>query len=99
MSTYITLEEAKTHLRVDFSDDDTYIQDLCNLVEEVVATEIGQLLDEFDDGLPLGLTHAMMLILAHLYMVREPVVIGVSVNKLPYSYQYLLEPYKNYTIK
>jgi len=40
VSTYLTLEEAKAHLRVDFTDDDIYIQSLCDLVEEVVAVEI-----------------------------------------------------------
>ena len=40
MSTYLTLAECKTHLRVDFTDDDTYIQHLADLVEELVKTEI-----------------------------------------------------------
>jgi hypothetical protein len=37
---HITLSEAKAHLRVDFTDDDTYITGLKDLVEEVVQTEI-----------------------------------------------------------
>jgi hypothetical protein len=40
MSTYVTLAHAKEHLRVDFTDDDAYIQDLCDLVEVVVLNEI-----------------------------------------------------------
>lgn len=40
MSTYITLAECKTHLRVDYTDDDTYIQSLADMVEELVKTEI-----------------------------------------------------------
>lgn len=40
MSTYLTLAECKTHLRVDFTDDDTYIQSLADMVEELVKTEI-----------------------------------------------------------
>jgi hypothetical protein len=37
---YITLSEAKRHLRVDFTDDDAYIAGLVDLVEELVKTEI-----------------------------------------------------------
>jgi hypothetical protein len=37
---YITLDEAKTHLRVDFDDDDTYIEHLIDVVEELVLTEL-----------------------------------------------------------
>jgi hypothetical protein len=38
--TYITRAEAKAHLRVDFTDDDTYIDGLIALVEQLVLTEI-----------------------------------------------------------
>lgn len=37
---YITLDEAKAHLRVNFDEDDTYIGSLCELVEEIVLNEI-----------------------------------------------------------
>jgi hypothetical protein len=37
---YITLSEAKRHLRVDYDDDDAYIAGLVDLVEELVKTEI-----------------------------------------------------------
>jgi len=40
MAIYLTLGDTKKHLRVDFDDDDQYIYDLCNLVEELVLTEI-----------------------------------------------------------
>jgi len=40
MSVYITLEEAKAHCRVDFTDDDVYIQSLCDLAEELVLSDI-----------------------------------------------------------
>jgi hypothetical protein len=44
---YITSVEAKAHLRVDFTDDDTYIDSLIALVEELVLVEIqGSILGE-----------------------------------------------------
>jgi hypothetical protein len=48
--------------------------------------------------LPAGLKHAMLLLVGHYYMIREPVIIGTGVNKIPYAYEYLIFPYKNYTI-
>jgi hypothetical protein len=170
MSVYITLAEAKTHCRLDFTDDDTYIQGLCDMVEEIVLTEIqgehetevegtvetdettsitgtdtnfldyqtgdiirvqgetprviasitsdislsvSDAMDSTASGLtyivytgypalnttlPLGLKHAMLLMVGHFYMIREPVVMGVSVADIPMSFKYLVAPYKNYTI-
>jgi hypothetical protein len=171
MSVYITLVEAKAHLRVDFTDDDTYIQALCDMVEEVVLTEIqgehettiegtvetdettsitgtetnfldyepgdiirvqgetprviasisadtsmvvAEAMDATASGLtyviytgypalnttlPLGLKHAMLLMVGHYYMIREPVAIGVGVTDIPLSFKYLVAPYKNYTVR
>lgn len=165
MSTYITLAEAKTHLRVDFTDDDIYIQSLCDLVEELVATEIQglipgegyvttngttslvgdltyftdysagdiikvdgettRIIDTITDDsnltvtsaftstnpdlmfiiytgipspCPLALKHAMLLMVGHFYMLREPVIIGVNAMKIPYAFDFLIAPYKNWTI-
>jgi len=164
MSVYITLAEAKTHCRVDFTDDDTYIQSLCDLVEELVLTEIqgtktGEgtvttngtvnlvgLSTAFTDytagdtikienetvrivasitddthltstvafttsaselgytvypglpsPLPKGLKQAMLLLVGHYYMIREPVLIGVGITEIPFAYKYLIGPWKNWT--
>lgn len=169
MSTYITLQEAKTHLRVDFTDDDTYIQSLCDLVEAVVLNEIkgtktgegtvttnattslvgsGTNFLDFQAGdticvdgqsnvlistitddehltvataytsnsdslsyevisslplegtdIPLQLKHAMLLLIGHFYMSRETSLIGVNQIKIPYGFEFLIAPYKNYTIR
>lgn len=172
MSTYITLAEAKSHLRVDFTDDDTYIQGLCDMAEEVVLNEIRGTIsgkgtvsytsgstsltgvetnfmdyttgDVFtikgnttrydltvsgitdnnnldftsgfattEDGLsytvnmglplgtgtlPLALKHAMLLMVGHFYMVREPIIIGVTTSKIPYAFDFLIAPFKNWVI-
>lgn len=108
MSTYITLDEAKDHLRVDFSDDDTYIQLLCDMVEELVSQEIGAslassgsaLVDlEITTGvLPRNLVHAMYLMIGHFYNLREATIIGVQAYKIPYGFEFLIAPYRAYTI-
>ena len=169
MATYLTLAECKAHLRIDFTDDDTYIGALMDLVEELVLTEItgtftgegtvstvatvaltgyesnftdfhvgdtiivddetdrviatitddealtvtlaftntaSDLAYEVTTGLPLvggttlplGLHHAMLLLVGHFYALREPVMVGVGVTEIPLTYKYLIHPYKNFTV-
>lgn len=168
MSTYLTLAECKTHLRVDFTDDDVYIQSLADMVEELVKTEIsGTFIGEgavstvattaltgvetnFSDfsvgdiihvdgetdrtiatitddealtvtsaftntdsnlsyyvvtglplvggTLPLALRHAMLLMVAHFYALREPVMVGVGVTEIPLGFKFLIHAYKNFTV-
>lgn len=123
MSTYITLEEAKAHLRVDFIDDDDYIQALIDMTEAAVEMEIGEFLSGItwtlltgstttgyttttgiqatntSGAFPLRLKQAMLLMIGHFYSNRESVIIGVSSAKIPMGFDWLLNPYKNWTIK
>ena len=173
MSTYITLQQAKAHLRVDFDDDDFYIQGLADMVEEYVLQDIqgeaalqatgtittavstaltgtGTNFTDFkvgdiikvvgdtsriintitsdtagtvtvaftgvltavdykaytgiptldsDGTFPKVLKQAMLIMIAHFYMLREPVIVGVNINKVPWSYDSLIATYKNYTVK
>lgn len=99
---YITLEEAKDHLNVDYSTDDTYITSLIGLVEAVVANEIDEpdltVLEDESDNIPVGLKHAMLLMIGHFYAIREPVMVGVGVTKVPFGFEFLIAPYKNWVI-
>ena len=47
---------------------------------------------------PLKLKQAMLLIAGHFYNTREATVMGVSINKIPYGYDYLISKDKNYSI-
>lgn len=100
MASYITIAEAKDHLRVDFTNDDAYISSLIELVEELVSMEIGEDLIDMEEGglLPLGLKHAMLLMIGHFYANREIAIIGVGVNEIPFGFKHLIAPYKNFTI-
>lgn len=98
---YITLEEVKDHLRVDYNTDDTYITSLINLAESVVAVEIEDdlsTLEDESDNIPIGLKHAMLLMIGHFYAVREPILIGVNAVKVPFGFEFLIAPYKNWVI-
>jgi hypothetical protein len=166
MSVYVTLAEAKAHLHVDFTDDDVYIQGLCDMVEEMVLSEIeGKVSGEgtvsvvgtttltgtntnftdFQIGynikvedetirtiatitndelltvgvafagtasdltydvypgipspIPERLRWAMLLMIGHFYMIRESVIVGVGITPIPYGFDFLISPFKNWTIR
>ena len=166
MAAYLELEDVKTHLRVDFDDDDTYIEGLIDMVEAIVLSEIeGKVEGEgtvsvaatttltgtdsnftdfqvgytikvenetirtiatittdetltvsvafagtaselsydvylgIPDPIPLGLKHAMLLMIGHFYLIREPVIIGVGAAKIPYGFDFLIAPWKHWTIR
>ena len=91
---YVKLEEAKKHLLLDdsFKDDDLYILGLIDVAEDAVARNLNLKLDELAvDGefTPPAVIHAI------LYANREPVSYS-SVNKVPYTFDYLVSLYKNY---
>jgi hypothetical protein len=96
---YVTTEQAKDHLRVDFDDDDIYIDDLIAVSETSIENEIGSTLasNEVDGVLPKPLYQSILLLVGHLYATREPVMVGVSVVKCPFTLEYLLAPYKSWT--
>ena len=98
---YITLQEAKAHLRVDYDEDDNYIVGLISMVHTLVELEIGDVFADLEDTnglIPLPLKQAMLLMIGHFYSVREPIVMGISVNEIPYGYKFLIAGYKNYTV-
>lgn len=98
---YVTLEQAKDHLRVDFEDDDIYIETLIEVAEQSVANEIGTTLlsNEVSGVLPKPLYQAILLMIGILYEHREPVIAGVGVMKVPFSLEYLLAPYKTWVVE
>lgn len=100
---YITLNEAKEHCRVelDFIEDDFYIDSLIGVAESAVARHIHEdLADlEVEGVLDPTLIHAIKLMVSHFYEMRDPVVQGLSIAKVPFTVEYLLDNDWNRTIK
>ena len=98
---YITLDEAKKHLLVDpdFNEDNEYIQSLINTAEEAVSLNINTKLTAIADGgeLPSSVKSAVLLLIGNLYANREPVAY-TAVNKVPYTFDYLIALNKNYSL-
>lgn len=81
-----------------FKDDDLYILGLIDVAEDAVARNLNLKLDELAvDGefTPPAVIHAILLLIGNLYANREPVSYS-SVNKVPYTFDYLISLYKNY---
>jgi len=89
----ITLIEAKKHLNVEFSEDDSYITDLISVAIVAIQNHTGR---DFTLGeIPTPVKHAALLLVGNLYANREPVSFGQA-YKVPLSYEYLLAPYIKY---
>lgn len=97
----ITLTEAKAHLRIDGTDEDTILAVYIGAAEKsasnfmnrnIYASSIGSDVDGIvmDDAIKA----ACLLILGHLFSNREDVVSGGSVSELPHGSKSLLYPYR-----
>jgi len=95
---YVTLDEMKKHLNVDFTDDDDYITSLISVGEASVEKAIQHPITDCvtNNALNPMLIHAVKLIAGNLYANREPVAYAVP-QAIPYTLQYLIQPFIKYT--
>lgn len=101
MEQYVAIEELKrqANLAEEYSGDDAHLVFLIKVAQSSVEHDIQQPLTLFvsEDGeLEPMLKHAVMVIANHFYQVREPIAF-VQPHPIPYTYQYLLQPFKKYT--
>ena len=96
---YIDTVILKKHLNIDeyFVDDDEYIKALCLAAENAVENHIARPLSEImtNGKIPPAVNHAILLLVGHWYANREAVSFAQG-QKIPNSYEYLLQPYKSY---
>ena len=98
---YLNLDLIKKHLNIDngFHDDDSYIEALGDVVEEITEKHIDvsfkKLTADNNGKIPTPLKQAMLLLLGTYYNNRENVAFASS-SEIPLSYSYLLSLYQNY---
>jgi hypothetical protein len=98
---YLKLDLIKKHLNMDesFHDDDSYLEALGDVVEEVTEKHIDvslkKLTADNNGKIPTPLKQAMLLLLGTYYSNRENVAFASSAE-IPLSYSYLLSLYQNY---
>lgn len=94
---YLTTDEIKKHLNIDYNDDDAYLADLIDAAEDYVATYTNRPIYELTDGSDLRpmVKHAVKLIVGNWYANRESVTFATP-SELPYGVAAILVPLKKY---
>lgn len=95
---YTTLAELKKHLNIEttFTEDDTYLTTLIDVAEMSIADYCNGGLTDVDP-IPVTVKQAALLLAAQLYTTRT-VVSFAQGYEIPYSFKFLLNPYKNPSI-
>ena len=99
----ITLSQAKKHLNIedDRTDEDEYIMELIEVVESVIENDIKKTIVSVLDAngiAPTPLKQATKILIATFFENREATIVGLRMEKTPLSYEYLIAPYKKYTV-
>lgn len=99
--THITIDEVKQHLYIDFEDDDNILSGYAEAAENIIAKRLNGEDDltsyEDDNGeIPKALKQAVLIMTGNLYSNRESVAFNAIPQRIPYSFEYLLRPFKNY---
>lgn len=95
---YITVEDVKRHLYIDFEADDKIIADYIDASQEIIEKYLHVKLCDLmvNEQLPYAIIQAIKIMSGNLYNNRESVAFNAVPYKIPFSFEYLLQPYKNY---
>ena len=110
---YITLHELKRHLNIEQTytdeenntnittinnDDDPYLQDLIQVVSIAIANHCNGGLSQYtDQNIPMPVKQAALLLAGLYFTTRTPVSFAKG-EKIPMTFEFLLDPYKIYSI-
>lgn len=98
MNTYVTLEEMKQHLNVDFDHDDIYITSLIEPVQLLIEAYLNRPLVDLVDSegkIDRRIWHAIRIIVANYYANRESVTYAAP-SVIPGHIELLIQPLKKY---
>ena len=96
---FVTVEDIKRFLYIDFEADDLLLAELIEAAEDTISRHIGRRLSELvrcDGTLPGSLIQAIKIMVANMYASRESVAFGGNPVKIPYSFEYLLAPFRSF---
>lgn len=91
-SDILPLDDLKLHLRLTHDDEDTDLAALTETARGFVEGWCGPL-DDFTEGVPAVLVHAMKLYAAHLYENREATLDGAPAE-VPLGFFDLIDPHR-----
>lgn len=98
MDLYVSVEEAKNHLRIDFTnkEDEVELEAIIEAAQDAVEIHINRPLIELESSpgkLRASINHAIKLMIGNLYANREPTS-NYKCAEIPYSISFLLDPHR-----
>ena len=97
---YVDVIDLRRYLNIPFVEDDLLLLELEETAEQVLRGHLNvESLEVFEDqngDIPQALKTAIKTITANFYSNRESVAYGQP-YRIPYSLEWLIQPYKNYT--
>lgn len=90
-----TLNQLKNNLNIEigYTDEDEYLTMLLQVSEEAVFNYLGKTVIDFP-VIPNPLVYAVIIMASQFYENRTPIAFGQP-YKIPYSFEFLLSPYKD----
>ena len=88
------------NIEIDYTNDDAILQQYIDVACIAVENYCGEasLSGYTTETIPLPIVQAGILFASHMYMNRNMVSFGSGVE-IPYSFRFLLDPYKNYVVQ
>ena len=98
MKEYVTLDELKQHLNVDFDHDDIYISGLIEPIQLAIESYLNNPIETYvkDGKIDRRIWHAIRILVANYYANREDITFAAA-NVIPGHIALLLRPLKKYT--
>ena len=97
---YVDVIDLRRYLNIPFVEDDLLLAELEETAEQVLRGHLNvESLEVFEDqngDIPQALKTAIKTITANFYSNRESIAYGQP-YRIPYSLEWLIQPYKNYT--
>jgi hypothetical protein len=101
---YFELLELKQHLNIEstYTADDLYLSGLTTVACTAIDTYCNYGLSGYtgttsQTAIPVAVKHAAILFAGHLYLTRT-IVSYTQAYEIPYTFKFLLDPYRNLTI-
>jgi len=98
----VTIDKIKRQLNIEltYDSDDQILQTFIDVADAAVTNYCGEdaLTGYTNETMPTPVIQAVVLFATHMYMNRNMVAFSQG-TEIPYSFRFLLDPYKNYVIQ
>jgi hypothetical protein len=97
----LNINQLKRQLNIeeDYTNDDAILQHSLDVSIYAVNTYLGNSLSGYTNAeIPITVEQATLILASHYYLNRE-LVKPVEMKEIPYSFRFLLDPYKNIIVE